>query len=249
MGSKRFKGFQYSDPATGRLSFFNLQELPIPQNISPIIWNNATAPPAALLSKTERHFFDYVNCAMTMPIEEKSLVKDFAVFLLGMFDYDTGLRIVRTRREMPFCMCATHVSARIDVAVIEHNPLSQYTLLVQEDKRSLTGDQPEGPLIAGAIAAFHQNSSTRQAYHLPPLESQTFPAITMAGTAAMFYKITITQDLLLAVQGGQYPANPTIVHRFIPPVPDRTGYPSKDMASLENRRVLLQCFEAFKQFF
>ncbi|KAF8874855.1 hypothetical protein BD779DRAFT_1565425 [Infundibulicybe gibba] len=229
-------------------SFFNLQELPVPQNIPHAIWNSVTPPPAAQLSKTERLFFGYLEDAVTMPPEEESLVKDFVAFLLGMLDYDAGSRIVHTRKEMPFYMCGSRVDAKVDVTVIERDPLFQYILLVQEDKRYQTGDDPEPRLIAEAIAAFHQNNRSREISRLPPIESQTFPAITIVGTAATFYKITITQDLLFAVETGQYPTNATVIYRFVPRVPDIGKYPSKGMIPLENRRLVLQCFEAFKQF-
>ncbi|TFK38810.1 hypothetical protein BDQ12DRAFT_712739 [Crucibulum laeve] len=230
-------------------TFFGQQELPIPQNISPIIWNNVAAPPGIQLSKVEQHFFAYLEDAMRMPPGEESLVDDFAVFLLSMLDYDNGYRVVHTRKEMSFYMCGSRVDAKADVTVIERRgPLFQYILLVQEDKRYQSGEDPEPQVIAEAIAAFHQNNRTRDSINLPPLESHIFPAITLVGTAATFYKITITRDLLFAVEGGAYPLNATIVHKFVPSVPDLVNYAAVGMIPLENRRILLQCFEAFKQF-
>ncbi|KAF8889242.1 hypothetical protein BD779DRAFT_1379576, partial [Infundibulicybe gibba] len=75
------------------------------------------------------------------------------------------------------------------------------------------GNTPEPQLIAEAIAAFRQNNRARHFRCLPPLESQVFPAITMVGTVPTFYKITITLDLLLAVEAGVYPEGATIVHK------------------------------------
>lgn len=115
-------------------TFFGMADLPVPQNISPVIWNNAEAP-AGQLSKTEKHFFAYLEDAMRNPPGEKSLVDDFAVFLLGMLDYDDGQRVLHTRKEMSFYMCGSKVDAKADVTVIERQgPLFQYILLVQEDK-------------------------------------------------------------------------------------------------------------------
>ena len=73
---------------------------------------------------------------MQIRLGEQSLVIDFAAFLLGMLGYDDDLqRVLRTRREMSFYMCGAKVDAMADVAVLKREgPLSQYVLLLQEDK-------------------------------------------------------------------------------------------------------------------
>jgi hypothetical protein len=106
-------------------------------------------------------------------------------------------------------------------------------------------EEPEPQLIAHAIAAFQQNNRTREGVCRPPLESQTFPAITITGTASTFYKITVTRELSKAVEGGIYPKITTTVRKFVPPV---AGYPAEGMVPLEDRRLLFKCYEAFKQF-
>ena len=70
----------------------------------------------------------------------------------------------------------------------------------------------------------------------------------MVGTAPTFYKITITRELALAVEGGEYPERATIVRKFVPPVPDLPNYPAQGMVPLENRRIILKCYDAFKKF-
>lgn len=40
-------------------TFFGVSELPVPQDISPVIWNGVRAP-AGPLSKTEKTFFAYI---------------------------------------------------------------------------------------------------------------------------------------------------------------------------------------------
>lgn len=117
-------------------SFFGTANLPMPQNISPIIWNNVTAP-TGQFSKADHNFFAYLEDAMRMRPGEESLVNDFAVFLLGMLDYDDyhWQRVLHTRQEMTFYMCGNKVDAKADVTVVEREgPLFQYVLLVQEDK-------------------------------------------------------------------------------------------------------------------
>ena len=70
----------------------------------------------------------------------------------------------------------------------------------------------------------------------------------MLGTAPTFYLITIESELALAVEGGVYPENVTVVRKFVPPVPDLPSYPAQGMVPLGNRRILLRCFETFKEF-
>jgi hypothetical protein len=80
------------------------------------------------------------------------------------------------------------------------------------------------------------------------LDSQTFPGITMVGVVPIFYRIPVTAELVQCVQAGRYSPKQTIVQRCIPPVPDRDAYPEEGLVPLANRRIVMQCFEAFKTF-
>jgi hypothetical protein len=70
--------------------------------------------------------------------------------------------------------------------------------------------------------------------------------ITMRGTSPTFFKIPITSELMEAVRLGQYPPTPTIVATHIPDI----RRPARRLGTrpLDNRRKILACFEAFKQF-
>ena len=68
----------------------------------------------------------------------------------------------------------------------------------------------------------------------------------MIGTAPIFYRIPVTMALLQAAATASYPYEETIVLRYIPPVPHQHRYRSDGMGPLDNRRIILQCFEAFK---
>ena len=70
----------------------------------------------------------------------------------------------------------------------------------------------------------------------------------MVATAPIFYRIPITQELLFSIVTSQYPAQVTVVQRFIPPVAVPEAYRQEGMVPLENRQVVFQCFEAMKQF-
>jgi hypothetical protein len=70
------------------------------------------------------------------------------------------------------------------------------------------------------------------------------PGITMTGTFPKFYKIKVTKDLDHCVQYGRFPAVQTIVYRHTPRVPRRR---SDGMRPLDNRELILRCYEAFRR--
>jgi hypothetical protein len=130
---------------------------------------------------------------------------------------------------------------------VSHKPFAAIILVFSRyPKRHLSADDPEPQLIAEAIAAFYENNRRRRAAGGQLVNHQLFAGITLTGTAPIFYKITITSALLEAISTAQYPPQQTVVHRFTPPVPDPNRYSRDGMMPLENRRVVLQCFEAFK---
>jgi hypothetical protein len=110
----------------------------------------------------------------------------------------------------------------------------------------LSNDDPEPQVIAEAIAAFYQNNLQRKQTGLQPLQSKYIPAITMIGTAPIFYRIFVTTALLQALATASYPQEETIVLKFIPPVPNQNRYRIDGMRPFDNRHIILQCFEAFK---
>jgi len=107
-------------------TFFNTAQLPAPL-VSPVILTNEKRPQGPI-PKHARLFFHYMKDAVT---GEKSLVDDFAAFLLRMFEYGEPDRVIRQRKEVFFVMCGTLVAAYPDVCVMTE---SQYLLLVQECK-------------------------------------------------------------------------------------------------------------------
>jgi hypothetical protein len=70
----------------------------------------------------------------------------------------------------------------------------------------------------------------------------------MVGSMPTFYKITVTQKLIDAIQVSEYPRTATTVHKLLPPVADITELAQLGMRPLDNRAVILSCFEAFRQF-
>ncbi|KAF8554205.1 DNA/RNA polymerase [Imleria badia] len=78
--------------------------------------------------------------------------------------------------------------------------------------------------------------------------AKTMAGIAMIGSAPIFYKIPITRELLSAIGAGQFPQTPTIVQCLFPLVANQTQYVQTGMKPLDQRRTVLECFEAFKAF-
>jgi hypothetical protein len=95
---------------------------------------------------------------------------------------------------------------------------------------------------------FYQNNLERKhkGLHWQVLQSKYIPAIMMMGTAPIFYRIPVTTALLQALTTASYPEEETTVLKFIPPVSDQQRYRTDGMRPLDNRRIILQCLEAFK---
>jgi hypothetical protein len=185
-----------------------------------------------------------LDLAMEIMEGEESAVDDFAAELLRVLRYETDKTVVRTRKNIRLSMCGEQVYAKTDVCVLDAD--SKILLLVQEDKAHINPADPEPQLVAEAIAAFQANNEKRvNDLFLDPLRDKVFPGITMTGTFPRFYKIRVTNDLDHCVRHGLYPATKTTVHRHTPRVPRRR---SDGMRPLDNRELILRCYEAFRQF-
>jgi len=119
-------------------------------------------------------------------------------------------------------------------------------ILVVKVHRHSRGFDPEPRLISDVIAAFHNNNNMVRVKHLgtEPLASKVMPGIVMDGTMPTFYKIPVTPELVRAVESGERPEEETVVHAYRPEVPS----PEEGMGPLDNRHIILSCFEAFRQF-
>ncbi|KAF9053180.1 hypothetical protein BJ165DRAFT_1523902 [Panaeolus papilionaceus] len=185
-----------------------------------------------------------LDLAMRLKEGEESAVDDFAAELLRVMGYEGDETVVRTRKSLQLQMCGEVLFAKTDVCLMDAS--SEILLLVQEDKTHINPSDPEAQLIAEAIAAFQENNAKRvNDRFLEPLEMQVIPGITMDGTFPRFYKIKVTADLDQCVRLGQYPEAQTIVYRHTPRVPRRR---SDGMRPLDNRKLVLRCYEAFKKF-
>ncbi|KAI6139803.1 hypothetical protein BKA82DRAFT_15700 [Pisolithus tinctorius] len=215
---------EYQNAAT-----FGTDNLPQP-TVNPAILT-ATLPDDAA-DDGDYYLLRSMDLAMSPAPAEESAVDDFAVLLLRALGYTPRGRVVRTRKVIPLIICGEARHVKTD-----------------EDKRHLDSSDPEPQLIAEAIAAFAANNQTRQrTLNQPPLNSKVMAGITMKGTAPIFYKILVTAALAGSVASGVYPQVATTVYAHVPNVPRPNRRWREGMQPLDNRQVILSCYEAFRQF-
>ncbi|KAL5513958.1 hypothetical protein ACEPAG_2719 [Sanghuangporus baumii] len=157
----------------------------------------------------------------------------------GQASSDDGYLFLRTL-ELAMAIRPDEESAVVDFVV---------ALFRACDKRHMEGSNPEPQVIAEAIASFAANNRTRvRTLGLPPLQYKVMPGITLTGTTPTFYKISVSIDLVTAVQRSVYPQEETVVHVHVPALPRPARRWNEGMKPLDNRRTILSCYEAFKQF-
>jgi hypothetical protein len=229
--------------AQNSATFFGQPVLPQP-TLNPELLTNLNAE--EMVDDESYKLVRYMDLAMNPIPGEESAVDDFAMRLLRAMGYENRSRDLRSRKNIPLFICGMWMYAKTDVCVMDQN---EVLLLVQEDKRHMEPGDPKPQLIAEAIAAFQSNNARRRdILGLPLLESKEIPGITMTGTSPTFFKIPVTAELIQAVELGRYPATPTVVAMHIPDIPRPARRLSEGMRPLDNRRNILACFEAFKQF-
>jgi hypothetical protein len=220
-------------------NFFNIQQLPlIPSALDAF---STTEDRSTATDDDTNKLIHYLSIAQIPRFPQALAVEVFIEKLLDKLGYASVRRLMTIRQTLPLRICGSTCSAQTGISIFDEDQL----LLMVVDNATGKQNYSEAPVIAAAIAAFQRNNRTRKDLHRPLLDEMTIPAITMCGTFPMFYRIKVTTPLNDAVQGGTFPATATIAYRHIPSVPRRFSY---GMKPLDNRRVLLQYFEAFRQF-
>jgi hypothetical protein len=135
------------------------------------------------------------------------------------------------------------------------NDKDEVILLVHENKSHFDRNGfllgPDDPLIAEAIAAFAEIRYWERSCPSPRRQSKIIPGIIFNGTSPTFYKIPISDNLVTAVERGQYPKQETVILAHRPAVLPRAteySYCYRAMMPSDVRRAILSCFEAFKRF-
>jgi len=203
-------------------TFFGQPELP-QLAVHPELLTTQFVTHAIMMDKECFRVLRYMDLAMDIVPEEESAVVDFTKQLLQTIGYCSRGRILRSRKDIPLCICGMWTHAKTDVCIMDQD--DDILLLVQEDKHHLVVGDPMPQLIAEAIGAVQMNNIRRKtALNLPPLEFRLMAGITMIGTFPTFFKIPVTSELLQAIELGNYPVMPTIVAMHVPDIPHPTSH-------------------------
>lgn len=188
----------------------------------------------------------FMQLAMDRVPNEESWVSPFTEKLLIALEYENLVKSVMPMQDMPFFNCGQSRNATSDVCIMN---MSEILMVFQEDKRHMDDGDSDPQLIAEAIAAFQFNNYKRtRVLNEPATTSKVIAGLTMVGTAPTFFKIPVTQDLVTAVELGEYPTAPTVVAMHVPQIPRPSCRVAEGMEPLDNRKIIFACFEAFKQF-
>jgi len=222
-------------------TFFGITDLP-PPNVE------SDALTAQDFTAAKNH--DHWTCAMlfhmnrvTDPDNIESGTIDFVTQLLNVTRYANMAqkRYLMMRPKLQYIPSQGR-PPQVDVCIMDE---SNAILLVVKVDRHSRGFDPGPRLISDAIAAFHNDNIMRvNRLGTNPLTSKVMPGIVVDGTMPTFYKIPITPELVRAVESGERPEQETVVHAYLPEVPR----PEEGIKPVDNRYIILSCFEAFRQF-
>ncbi|KAF8474570.1 hypothetical protein JB92DRAFT_3134653 [Gautieria morchelliformis] len=151
----------------------------------------------------------------------------FAVTFLSHLRYTSETRYISIWKELPLTMCGEETYAKPDVYLSDSS--SSILMLLQEDK------------------TVKNTSDVEEKAKLPRLKEMIIPGIVMHGTAPAFYLILDTEELSEAVILGRPPTIKTVVKEYIPEVLRMDKQTSEGMMPLDNRVIIVKCYEAFKR--
>ncbi|KAK0503779.1 hypothetical protein EDD18DRAFT_1411260 [Armillaria luteobubalina] len=152
--------------------------------------------------------------------------------------------VTSSRLAITCFICGEQRDAKPNICIVSDS--NEILLLVQEDKQDM---EAEPQLIAEAIAAFQANNyERRRLFGQGPIAHKVMSGTILTGTSPVFYKIHVTTELADNVSLGQYPPTRTVVCAHLPPVPRPACRLDEGMRPLDNRAIILSCYEAFKKF-
>jgi hypothetical protein len=225
--------------------FFGVDPLPA-ANVPDAILNTISTEAAQDVNMETYKFLCLMEDAMLHTASEFD-VDNFALRLLFLMGYES-IRdcIVKLNVDLTFKMCQSKCQAQMDICVTDR---SCVLLVVQQDKNAVNDPEIELPvaqLVAKCIAAFDKNNLRRDDAGKKRLSEYLMPGIVLRGTTPYFYKMKVTQDLVDGVEKGERPkGEPTKIFQHKPRFPSLI---ERGMVPLGNRRVALECYEAFKVF-
>ncbi|TFK60559.1 hypothetical protein BDN72DRAFT_805619 [Pluteus cervinus] len=248
MDDKRPTRLQHPYHRSRQVHLFGEPNLPASTAHSMFL-DNVTAPPESFDTTTGDLFQDLRRAVEKTSRPPESFVTVFLQNLLRYLGYNAPVpaRLLCGHREISLPMCGKTIKVAPAISILGEDGCDLVAHAVKDTTPTGTVDS-EPRLIAEAIAAFFEFQEGHRRIGNKVPNYREIPGIVMKGTAPVFYRIPITDDLVRSIGDGTYPDQPTIVYRLLSPVQDVSKYFSEGMQSLENRRVIMQCFEAFKRY-
>ena len=201
-------------------------------------------------NKQVQRFVKSLHHATITHTNNENNVDAFAQYILQLFDYDEGNKVIGMRLELPLHMCGTKVYAKPDIYVEDLS--TEIKLLVQEDKSynttiSVGYDliEIEAQMVSNAIASFQANNSKFYSKDLPMQSHKLMPCIVMLGTYPIFYLFEITIELSDNIKYGIYPEVDTIIKRY---QPVKSQQREQTLYDIDKRIKIFQCYQAFRKF-
>ncbi|KAF8976005.1 hypothetical protein BDQ17DRAFT_1385091 [Cyathus striatus] len=201
------------------LTFFGIQTLLQP-SVHQEILNNTDVDD--MQQDIHAMWLAHLENAMIINGSERA-VDIFIIMHFMLMGYSCRKRVADVGMNLPLFICGERRNAEANVCIVDktHNR-----------GRQEVGDVEPGKAQAQLVAEAAENG-------LPHLEEVVIPGIVMVGTLPIFFKVPITRTLASHIRHGTYPLDETRVDTVIHPL-------IEGMKPLDNRRVIFQCYEAFK---
>ncbi|EIN04564.1 hypothetical protein PUNSTDRAFT_146498 [Punctularia strigosozonata HHB-11173 SS5] len=236
-----------------------------------------SVPSEVLTAASSRSAFDPASKRLLrhmekarMPLTDYVAVDDFLIRLLDTMGFPEAVdpgAIVLPWRPIPVTVAGSNFTSSVACAVDAGN--CDYPLLVHPLAMSAANpglrvqtSHSQAMLVATAIGAYQTSTALEfVAAAVPtssgPLQddvpSRTYAGILCAGTLPTFYKFTVTAELARAVAQGMPAPHQTVVQVYMPQVTKRNNTNvfatciDDTMMSLDQRRLVLEAYEAFKR--
>ncbi|KXN66727.1 hypothetical protein CONCODRAFT_11378 [Conidiobolus coronatus NRRL 28638] len=174
--------------------------------------------------------------------------------LLHLFEYDTGLFMIKAGSTIHFKMCGKTVQATADLWV--QDIPTTIKLVVVECKNIVVKDGVLGQLFAECVAVYEDNKkrlakiadreTMAQGRIKPPAFKEYIPGIIMYGTQPVFYKVFVTDNIVTNISQGVGCSEKTIVEEYKLPILKTPLNEVLLRTDKDDKEMLFKSIKAFK---
>ena len=138
---------------------------------------------------------------------------DFSRDLLRMLDFEERDFILRSRYNIPLHIRGEPMQRTQAGTCLVHYRIPLLLLVGHEYTNELSSRDREPQVIEAAVAAFQLNNHSRSQLGMEMKDSMLIPCIVTVGTRPIFYIVSVTKQLSVAVERGQCPEHMTEVRK------------------------------------